>query len=297
MANIKIITNPYFIAEISSNHNGDLQRCFKFIDEAKKAGFDAVKFQLFKVDDLFTKETLNRKSFLKRRKRWELPLNFLSKIRKRCTYNKIDFGCTPFYLDAVDELNKYVDFFKIASYELLWDDLFKKCISTKKRVIFSTGMSTTKEINSRLNFFRKKKSSNFDVMHCISSYPTKIKNLNLKSIPFIRSLIKNKKFTKKIRVGWSDHSVNDAVIYKSIFKYNAELIEMHVDLDNKGNEHKFGHCWLFKDSKRIIENVKLLQNSIEFFGKKVSDQEKKERNWRTDNIDGLRPLTKIRKLM
>ena len=60
MANIKKISVPYFIAEISSNHNGDLQRCLKFIDEAKKAGFDAVKFQLFKIDQLFTKDILNK---------------------------------------------------------------------------------------------------------------------------------------------------------------------------------------------------------------------------------------------
>jgi N-acetylneuraminate synthase len=297
MANIKKIMVPYFIAEISSNHNGDLQRCLKFIDEAKKAGFDAVKFQLFKIDQLFAKDVLKKKSFLKDRKKWELPESFLPKIRKRCTQNKIDFGCTPFYLDGVDELKKYVDFFKIASYELLWDDLFEKCISTKKKVIFSTGMSNTQEISSRLNFLKKKKFNNFDVMHCISSYPAKIKNLNLKSITFIRNLIKSKKFKKKISVGWSDHSVNESVIYKSIFQYNAELIEMHVDLDKKGNEHHFGHCWLFKDSKKIIENIRTFNSSVEFLGKKVYDEEKKERNWRTDNIDGLRPLIKIRKFI
>ena len=158
-------------------------------------------------------------------------------------------------------------------------------------------MSNTQEISSRLNFLKKKKFNNFDVMHCISSYPAKIKNLNLKSITFIRNLIKNKKFKTKISVGWSDHSVNDSVIYKSIFQYNAELIEMHVDLDKKGNEHHFGHCWLFKDSKKIIENIRTFNSSGEFLGKKVYDEEKKERNWRTDNIDGLRPLIKIRKFI
>jgi len=294
MANIKKIMAPYFIAEISSNHNGDLQRCLKFIDEAKKAGFDAVKFQLFKIDQLFAKDVLKKKSFLKGRKKWELPESFLPQIRKRCTQNKIDFGCTPFYLDGVDELKKYVDFFKIASYELLWDDLFEKCMSTKKKVIFSTGMSNAREISSRLNFLKEKKFNNFDIMHCISSYPAKIKNLNLKSIPFIRNLIKSKKFKKKISVGWSDHSVNESVIYKSIFQYNAELIEMHVDLDKNGNEHHFGHCWLFKDSKKIIKNIRAFNSSVEFLGKKVYNEEKKERSWRADPKDGLRPLLKIR---
>lgn len=285
---------PYFIAEISSNHNGDLQRCLKFIDEAKKAGFDAVKFQLFKIDKLFSKDVLNKKPFLKNRKKWELPESFIPKIRKHCTQNKIDFGCTPFYLEALDELKEYVDFFKIASYELLWDDLFDKCISTNKKIIFSTGMANQKEILSRLNFFKKRNFYNFDILHCVSSYPAKIKDLNLKTILFIRSLLKKCKISKNIRVGWSDHSVNEAVIYKSIFKYNSEVIEMHIDLEGKGNEYHFNHCWLPEKAKKIIKNVKDFQNSIEFFGKKISLAEKKERNWRTDPQDGLRPTKRIR---
>jgi sialic acid synthase SpsE len=287
----------YFIAEVSSNHNGDLKRCLKFIDEAKKSGFDAVKFQLFKIDELFTRDTLKKKPFLKKRKKWELPLSFIPKIKKHCLKNKIDFGCTPFYLDAVAELEEHVDFFKIASYELLWDKLFEKCISTKKKIIFSTGMSTSKEIDTRLHFLKKKNYHKFDIMHCVSSYPARIEYLNLKAIPFIRNLIRKKKFKKKIKVGWSDHSVNESVIYKSIFQYDAQLIEMHVDLDKKGRENHFGHCWLFEDSKKMIKNVRALENSKEFFGKKIDIMEKKERNWRTDKSDGLRPLINIRKIL
>ena len=287
----------YFIAEISSNHNGDLKRCLKFIDEAKKAGFDAVKFQLFKIDKLFAKDILKKKPFLKKRKLWELPVSFIPKIKKHCLKKKIDFGCTPFYLEAVEELKDYVDFFKIASYELLWDKLFEACILTKKRLIFSTGMSTIREIDSRIKFFKKKKFDKFEIMHCVSSYPAKIKNLNLKTIQFIRNLIKKKNIKNKIKLGWSDHSVNEAVIYKSIFQYEAELIEMHVDLDKKGNEHHFGHCWLFKDAKKIINNVRTFQNNKEILGKKIDTMEKKERKWRTDNTDGLRPFAKFRKII
>jgi sialic acid synthase SpsE len=295
MAFVNSMNKTYFIAEISSNHNRDLQRCLKFIDEAKKAGFDAVKFQLFKIEKLFADNVLKKKTFLKKRKYWELPESFLPIIKKRCIENKIDFGCTPFYLEAVDVLNEYVDFFKIASYEILWDDLFTKCTSTKKKIIFSTGMANTKEIETRLDFFKKKNFYNFDIMHCVSTYPVNIKNVNLKTISFIRNLLNKKKITKKIGVGWSDHSVNESVIYRSIFQYAAQLIEMHIDLDKKGNEHHFGHCWLPSESKKIIENVRSFEDSNEFLGKNICPTEKKERNWRTDNIDGLRPLLKIRK--
>jgi len=289
------MNKTYFIAEISSNHNCDLIRCYKLINEAKKAGFDAVKFQLFRINELFAQSVLRRNKFLSKRKKWELPVVFIPKLKKYCQKKKIDFACTPFYLEAVDELKEYVDFFKIASYELLWDDLFDKCISTKKRIIFSTGMANQKEIISRLNFFKKKKFYNFDILHCISSYPAKIKDLNLKTIFFIKSLLSKNFLNKNIRVGWSDHSVNESVIYKSIFKYNSEVIEMHIDLDGKGNEYHFNHCWLPEKAKEIIKNIRELQNCKEFFGKKISFQEKKERNWRTENADGLRPLLKIRK--
>jgi sialic acid synthase SpsE len=295
MAFIKTVNKTYFIAEISSNHNCNLKRCYKLIDEAKKAGFNAVKFQLFKIKELFAESTLKKKNFLNKRKKWELPLEYIPKIKKHCLKKKIDFACTPFYLEAVDELNKYVDFFKIASYELLWDDLFDKCISSKKKIIFSTGMANKKEILSRLNFFKKKKFYNFDILHCISSYPAKIKDINLQTIPFIKSLLKKNKMSKNIRVGWSDHSVNEAVIYKSIFQYNAQVIEMHIDLEGKGNEYHFNHCWLPERAKIVIKNIRDFQSTQEFFGKKINLEEKKERNWRTDNIDGLRPAISLRK--
>jgi len=294
MAFVKVMSQTFFIAEISSNHNCDLKRCYKLIDEAKKAGFDAVKFQLFKINELFTEKVLKKKIFLNKRKKWELPIEYIPKIKEHCLKRDIDFACTPFYLHAVDELKEYVDFFKIASYELLWDDLFDKCISTNKKIIFSTGMASQKEILSRFDFFKKKNFYNFDILHCVSSYPAKIKDLNLKTIPFIRSLLKKYKIGKNIRVGWSDHSVNEAAIYKSIFEYNSEVIEMHIDLEGKGNEFHFNHCWLPRNAQILIRNVRDFQNSKESFEKKISLEEKLERKWRRDPRDGLRPFLSSR---
>ena len=82
-------------------------------------------------------------------------------------------------MDAVKILKPYVDFYKIASYELLWLDLFKECINTKKKLIFSTGMSTQKEVEKILKLLKNKKFKNFSIMRCNSAYPT-YKNANLK---------------------------------------------------------------------------------------------------------------------
>ena len=142
-----------FIAEVSSNHNQDLNRCLSFIRTSKSIGCYAVKFQLFKIESLFTQNVLNSSKEHKKRKKWELPVSFLPILADRCKQNKIKFSCTPFYLDAVDELRPYVDFYKIASYELLWDDLLEKCAQTGKKVIISTGMSTISEIREVMDIY------------------------------------------------------------------------------------------------------------------------------------------------
>src|ERR1700676_112301 len=106
---------PSFVAEVSSNHHRELGRCLDFIRTAAGIGCDAVKFQLFRVRELFARES------------WELPVEFLPDLARGCHEAGVLFSCTPFYLEAVGELLPFVDFYKIASYELMWDDLLKAC--------------------------------------------------------------------------------------------------------------------------------------------------------------------------
>src|SRR5262249_57875552 len=113
---------PRFVAEVSSNHHRDLQRCYEFIDRAAQIGCDAVKFQLFRVRELFAPEALAEHEQLRQREAWELPVEFLPELAARCQSANIAFTCTPFYLEAVAQLLPYVSFYKIASYELLWTD-------------------------------------------------------------------------------------------------------------------------------------------------------------------------------
>jgi N-acetylneuraminate synthase len=138
--------NVKFIAEVSSNHTRDIERSYEFIDAAGAVGCSAIKFQLFRVEQLFSPEILNNSEEHRKRKDWELPLEFIPKLAARCKQVGIEFSCTPFYLKAVDELAPYVDFYKIASYELLWDDILLACARTGKPVILSTGMAFLNEI-------------------------------------------------------------------------------------------------------------------------------------------------------
>lgn len=277
----------FFIAEVSSNHSRDLDRALEFIDSAAEIGCDAVKFQLFKVEKLFAPEILEKSKNHRERKNWELPLDFLPILHERCVENKIQFSCTPFYLDAVSELEPFVSFYKIASYELLWDDLLKECALTGKPVIISTGMADIEEIKHAVNILRKHNCEP-KVLHCTSAYPTPHHEANLKAISTIRKAV-------NCEVGWSDHTVNSGVIYRAINKWDARVIEFHLDLDGKGDEYESGHCWLPSKIKKVISNIK---NGYEADGHGKKEPVKSEipdRLWRTDKTDGLRPFKSVRK--
>ena len=265
------------------------------IDEAKNIGCDAIKFQLFKSDKLFAPEILKKSKSHRNIKSLELSKRLIPKLYNYTKKKGLQFGCTPFDTDAVDDLKNYVDFYKIGSYELLRMDIFERCLKYKKKIIFSTGMSTSKEIEKILNLFKKKKFYNFSVLRCISNYPTDLKNTNLNSIETLRKLIKKKINKKKIDIGWSDHSKNQGVILRSVYKYNAKIIEFHLDLDGNGPEFKGGHCWLPLEMKKVIELTKL-PNNVDGTGKlHYQKSEKNERMWRSDPKDGLRPIKSERK--
>jgi len=279
--------NIFFISEVSSNHSQDIERALKFIDQSVSVGCSAVKFQLFKIEKLFSKEALDDNPETINRKKWELPLEFLPILSKHCSKRKIQFSCTPFYIEAVDELNDYVDFFKIASYELLWDDLLIACAKTKKPLILSTGMATMDEIEHAVAVIRENGCQKLTLLHCTSAYPTPHNEANLAAIKTL-----SKKFN--CSVGWSDHTVNPGVINRAINKWGAEVIEFHMDLEGEGDEFKSGHCWL---PNQIVHVIKQAKDGLSADGdgiKSPVESEKSDRMWRADPSDGLRPLKSMR---
>ncbi len=277
--------NTIFISEIASNHNKDINRALQFIDISTQLGFDAVKFQLFRLNKLFSEDVLRRSEAHSKRKEWELPLEYLPLLRERAYERGIKFGCTPFYLEAVDVLYDYVDFYKIASYELLWFDLLRRVASTGIPVIISTGMATMSEVIEAVDCLRVHGARDISLLHCVSYYPAPPDACNLSAIETLKRQFPD------LKIGWSDHSTEEAVIYRAVYKQGAEIIETHLDIEGRGNEFSMGHSWLPERIGPVIKGIKMGIAADGDGLKAPSSLEIEERQWRRDAATGLRPIT------
>lgn len=282
-----------FIAEVSSNHHRDLDRALEFVDRAAQIGCDGVKFQLFRIDELFAPEILRQSAMHRARRAWELPESFLPAIARRCCERGIEFSCTPFYLDAVAALAPFVDFLKVASYELLWDDLLVACARTGLPLVLSTGMADEAEVAHAIETFERAGGRDLTLLHCVSGYPAPIREANLAAIDGLAALARPDS-RLRLRAGWSDHTVSKAVLHRAVHAHPTTMIEFHLDLDGQGDEFKTGHCWL---PDAIAEAIAEIRTGFEADGdgrKSPTASEQVERSWRADPVDGLRPLRPLR---
>jgi N-acetylneuraminate synthase len=258
-----------------------------FVDAAADCGCDAVKFQLFRVKELFAPEILAKSAAHRARVAWELPVVHLAPLAQRAHERGIAFSCTPFYLAAVDELEPYVDFYKIASYELLWHGLLEACAKTGKPVIISTGMATMPEIVAAIDALKNSGCSKITALHCVSAYPAPPEEANLSAMAAIRE-------STHVPVGWSDHTRCPSIIERAVHRWGASAVEFHLDLDGKGAEYAAGHCWLPEEIAPVIARIREGERADGGGFKGPVAAELSDREWRADPTDGLRPLRHIR---
>ena len=232
------------VAEIASNWEGSLVKAKKLIEKAKKAGADAVKFQMWRATDLYSNDHPEW-DFIKKS---ELTFDKTEKIKKMADEQGIDFFCSCFYPEAVDFLETLnVKNYKIASRTCLLEDpnsketLFKKSI-TKKPVFISMGMGGNKKYLEKLF-----KNSNITFCYCISEYPTEIKKINWKTAV---------KFD-----GFSDHTlgITAPILFATLKKQmNSKqiMIEKHVKL----KESKGPDASTSIDTNQLSELVNYIRN-------------------------------------
>ena len=272
-----MIKKTYIIAEVGPNHQGSLKMALKYVKKLSKIGADAVKFQIGIAEEHYSKDSFkpnyhkktlkNNEEIITQAKKRLLQLKDHIKIYRKCKKYKIDYICSAFDLRSLKFLYKYTKFpyFKIPSGEILTLDTLNFIKSKKVPIILSTGMASIKEINKTLNFLNYKKK-NITLLHCVSSYPTKLKDLNLNFISIMK-----KKF--KLPVGISDHSQGylAAIIAKSL---GVNIIEKHVTLSRRlvGPDHKASLT--IEEFKQMINLVRKAEKILGRNQKIISADEK-----------------------
>jgi pseudaminic acid synthase len=242
--NIKLskIKKPFVIAELSANHNGNINNIYKLIDKAKKNGASAIKIQSYTPDSMtldcknkyfYIKNGLWKSSYLyDLYKKGTTPYSWHKKIFDYAKKKNILCFSSPFDIEAVNLLEKLkVKLYKIASFEINHIPLLEKVGKTKKPVIVSTGMASIQDVNFAIKTLKKSGSIDIVILHCISAYPSKPQNYNLN---FINKL---KKFN--LPIGLSDHTVGNSVA-KTAIGMGVKIFEKHLKLDSKkGIDSKF----------------------------------------------------------
>ncbi len=225
------LKKPFLIAEIGINHNGSLSLAKKLIQLAADSGFDAVKFQK-REPNISTPEDQKNKlrqtpwgemSYLEYKKKIEFGDKEFREINKFCKKKKITWFASAWDVPSQNFLKKYkLKYNKVASAMLTNIELIEKIADEKKLTFISTGMSTLKDISKAIKIFKNRKCK-FVLMHCVSTYPCPIENLNLNLI-----LTLKKKY--KCEVGYSGHesSVSPSII---AYMLGARYIERHITLD------------------------------------------------------------------
>jgi len=258
---------PIIVAELSGNHNKEINRAIELIKEAKLAGVDAVKFQTYTADtmtlnfdgdDFKIKDTSNLwhgEHLYDLYERASTPWEWHEKLFEECRKINIIPFSSPFDNSAVDLLETLnCPIYKIASFEIIDIPLIEYVGSTKKPIIMSTGMASKEEIAEAMDAAYSSGSPSILLMKCTSTYPADASNANLNTILDMKE-------TFKCEVGLSDHTLGISVSLAAIAK-GASLIEKHLTIDRKDGGVDSGFSLEPHEFKALTTEAKIVFQSI-----------------------------------
>ena len=271
---------PFFVAEISANHCGNINLAKKLIKCAKDNGADAAKLQTYTADTMTIQS--NKKYFKIKNGLWKgYDLwNLYNEAHTPLEWNKklFDYGkklgitifSTPFDETAVNLLEKLkCPMYKVASFEITDLLLIKKISQTKKPIIISTGMASMEEIELAYRTAKNYGAKNITLLYCVSNYPSKNTDFNLNNI----KILKNK---FKCRVGLSDHSKDNRVAIAAVAA-GAEVVEKHIALDKQKRGLDIEFSLKGKEIKKFREDINLAYNLLgkNYFYRNKSEKKSK----------------------
>ena len=258
-------SKTFIVAEISGNHLGKIQNVFKSIDQIKKAGADAVKIQSYEPDTI-TVNSKNKNFFIKDKSIWKgqylydlykksyTPFSWHKRIFSYARSKKLLCFSSPFDLNSVKILEKNsCPIYKIASPEIQDLELIRSVAKTKKPIIISTGIADDRDITLAIKECLKYNNNKIILLNCISSYPAKATELNL------RNILELKKFCPI--VGFSDHSNGNLAAIGSV-TLGAKILEKHFILNKKIKSADKNFSITSKDFFKFVNEIRLVEKML-----------------------------------
>lgn len=255
----------YIIAEMSANHAGDIERAKEIIHAAKEAGADCIKIQTYTPDTItidcdlpyfhISDGTWSGENLYQLYQKAFTPWEWQRELKEEADKLQIDFFSSPFDNTAVDFLEEIgVEFYKIASFELVDIPLIEYVASKKKPIIMSTGMATLAEIDEAVAAVRRQGNGDLALLRCASAYPAITDEMNLRTM-------QNMKETFGVPVGLSDHSMG-AVGAVTAVALGASIIEKHFCLDRAIENPDSSFSMSPSEFKQMVKDVRQAEMAI-----------------------------------
>lgn len=259
------MNKTFIIAEMSGNHNGDIQRAKEIIKIAKEVGADAVKLQTYTADSL----TLNcdGEDFVEKGVLWKGMRSYDLYTQAHTPWEwheelfdyarSLDLVCfsTPFDFAAVDLLESLDNpIYKIASFEITDVNLIKYAASKGKPMIISTGVSTMDDLKLALDVCHEVGNNDITFLKCTSSYPAPLDKANLRTIPYLAERF-------GVKVGVSDHSLTDTIPTTAV-ALGATVVEKHLMIDRKLGGPDSGFSLEPAEFERMVKAIRDVESAL-----------------------------------
>lgn len=277
---------PYFVAELNSSHNGDIEVAKQMILEAKRAGCNAVKFQSWSPTSLYA-NSYYRKNIVAKKilSKFSLTKEQLIECHDFCKENQISFSSTPYSNEEVDTLAELqVPFIKISSMDINNFEFIKYIASKQMPIILSTGMSTFDEIKKAVECIESQGNRQIIILHCVSVYPAAPDIINLNNIKTLQNMFPN------YPIGYSDHTLGTEIGCASI-ALGACLIEKHFTLNNKNVGMDNNMAIEPEEMKQLVQACLNVFNAMGSHERCLSEQETAQASKMRRSIVTTRPLT------
>lgn len=273
----------YIIAEMSANHAGDINRAIEIIHAAKESGADCIKIQTYTPDTItidcdneyfsIKEGTWKGENLYKLYGKAYTPWEWQGRLKEEAEKIGLHFFSTPFDKTAVDFLESIgIDFYKIASFELVDIPLIKYVASKGKPILMSTGMASLGEIEEAVSTVKSQENYNLCLLRCSSAYPAIPHDMNLKTI-------KHMEETFGVPVGLSDHSMGSIGAVTAV-AVGAKIIEKHFCISRKIENPDSSFSMEPDEFKKMVEEIRTVERALGEINYETSASEKESKKFR-----------------